>query len=317
MDTPYTSLHVSARAEGLLSKLEAALESALDSSSHLPGTLWHYTTTEGLRAILSSHRLRLSHARFLNDSSEIALGWSRVTAALDGAIFSATNLKGLFEMTKSVTGKVYHATHYFTFCLSARADSLSQWRAYSDSGSGYSLGFDPKQLLASTEPDVTCLLLRMVYSRADQSLLLERGVEAAREFFGELLQKPVAAEEKEPILGRANVRLSHFMMRAALSFKDDSFEDEREWRLVTGLHPDEASCQELLSHVDFRSGGGIVRPYLDVPHGPPPDKRLPISRIVLGPTLRPVLTRESLDFFLAQKGYGAVPVDDSNVPLQA
>lgn len=317
MDTPYTSLKVSDRAERLLKALEVALESALDSSPHLPAILWHYTTAEGLRAILTSHRVRLSHARFLNDSSEIALGWSRVTAALDKAISSATNLKGLFQMTKSVTGEVYHATHYFTFCLSARADSLSQWRAYSDSGAGYSLGFDAKLLPGSTEPDVTCLLLRIVYSPDDQSLLLERGIQAAREFFTHLLAEPVAVDEQEPILGRANVQLSHFMMRAALSFKDDSFEDEREWRLVTGLHPAETPSQELLAHVDFRSGGGIVKPYLDVPHDPAPAKRLPVSKIILGPTLRPVLTRESLDFFLAQKGHGSVPIEDSTVPLQA
>lgn len=317
MSDKYTSLQFSERSERLLSRLEETLESALDSSELRPPTLWHYTTTEGMRAILSSHRLRLSHVRFLNDSSEIALGWSRVTTALDEAINSATNLRTFFEMTKSVTGEVYHATHYFSFCLSARPDSLSQWRAYGDAGGGYALGFDTKTVIASTEPDVTCILLRMIYRPDEQKALLEQALKAARTFFNDLLDGPVESAEREGIIGSANVRLSHFMMRAALSFKDESFEDEREWRLVTCLHPDEASCQPLLEQVDFRSGGGIAKPYLDVPAKREDGTVLPISTIIFGPTLRPNLTRESLEFFLGRRGYRSVSVEPSNVPLQA
>src|ERR1043166_7676882 len=57
-------------------------------SSGQPEDLWHYTDTEGFRAIITNGTLRLSHSRLLNDSTETALGWSRVTSELDTEIAS-------------------------------------------------------------------------------------------------------------------------------------------------------------------------------------------------------------------------------------
>jgi hypothetical protein len=36
--------------------------------------------------------------------------------------------------------------HYFVCCFSAAGDDLGQWRAYSDNGRGYALGFDAHAL---------------------------------------------------------------------------------------------------------------------------------------------------------------------------
>ena len=219
-------------------------------------------------------------------------------------------------MTQEVAGDVYHKTHYFTFCLSARADSLSQWRAYGGGGEGYAVGFNSSRILTSTEPDVTCVLARMRYDDVDRKALVELGLNAAKKFFTKLLHEDVDAADRLGIAHRANVMLSRFMMVAALSFKNPSFEDEHEWRLVAGLHRDEASAAPLLQEVAFRSGASIVKPYLDLPLKPE-QKRLPIARVMFGPTLRPGLTKESLEFFLSRRGYSDVPVESSNVPLQA
>ena len=304
------------RTERLLTQLEQTLEVAHSHTKHLPTELWHYTSADGIRAIIDTGRIRLSHARFLNDPTEVVFGWDVVRDALDAAIAAATNLKPFFEMTREVAGDVYHKTHYFTFCLSARPDSLSQWRAYGGGGEGYSLGFDSGRILTTTEPDVTCVLARMRYADEDRKALLQLGLNAAKKFFAKLLRDEVAQPERLGIAHRANVLLSKFMMVAALSFKNPSFEDEQEWRLVAGLHRDEPSAEPLLREVAFRSGASIVKPYLDLPLKPE-TKRLPIAKIMFGPTLRPALTQESLEFFLARRGYSDVPVEKSNVPLQA
>jgi hypothetical protein len=164
---------------------------------------------------------------------------------------------------------------------------------------------------------VTCLLLRLIYSPSDQDALIKQAIDAARAFFQKLLAGQVVKQEREAILGRANVRLSHFMMRAALSCKDECFSDEEEWRLVTGLHPAEEPSQNLLKLVGFRSGGGIVKPFLELPSKPSDAWRLPLTKVLFGPTLRPSLTREALNFFMTRQGYATVSVDGSCVPLQA
>jgi hypothetical protein len=304
------------RTETLLRGFAETLEEPFDNSEALPPVLWHYTETDGVRAIIDSSRLRLSHARFLNDPTEIAFGWDVATKALESAISSATNLKAFFGMTRTVSGEVYHAEHYFTFCLSARPDSLSQWRAYGGGGEGYALGFDSSRILRATEPDVTCVLVRMRYTEKDRSDLLELGISAATKFWNTLLERDVKQEDRLGIAHRANLPLSRFIMRAALSFKDASFKDEQEWRLVTGFHPDDSESASFLKKVCFRSGAGIVKPYLDLPINPG-EVQLPISQIMFGPTLRPDITRESLEFFLTRRGYSGIPVVQSVVPLQA
>ena len=106
------------------------------------------------------------------------------------------------------------------------------------------------------------------------------------------------------------------MMFAALSLKHPSFADEQEWRLVTSLHADDPEASALMARVGFRTGCGIVRPYLDLPVSPSKG-HLPIAEVVFGPTLRPVITRESIEFFLTRQSYSKVVVKPSGVPLQA
>src|SRR5258706_6810887 len=119
-------------------KIEAEIEQLrttfhqwwLPWSAEQPNWLWHYTDTEGFRAIITNGTLRLSHSRLLNDATESALGWSRVTSELDAEIASQVPLREFFTMTKDVASDVHGSYHYFVFSLSERDDSLSQWRAY-------------------------------------------------------------------------------------------------------------------------------------------------------------------------------------------
>src|SRR5687768_13739792 len=98
------------RTETLLTELKDTLELKLTHAT--PEVLWHYTGAEGLRAIMSHHTLRLSHARFLNDPTEVEYGWRQATRALEEAMAAAGNLSQFFQMTHSVAGDVYTAPDY-------------------------------------------------------------------------------------------------------------------------------------------------------------------------------------------------------------
>src|SRR5690242_19324327 len=121
--------------EQLLKELADRCRALLDSTATRPEILWHYTSTDGIREIVSNGRVRLSDARFLNDPREIAFGWQRVTARLDAEIARGDSLVEFFRMVRKTAGDVYSARHYFIFCLSERPDSLNQWRAYGAGGS--------------------------------------------------------------------------------------------------------------------------------------------------------------------------------------
>ena len=154
-----------------------------------PDRLFHYTTADGLLGITQNHVPRASHSRFLNDVSEPAhaqavlkdvidalkrtcsagslteqlLGsfWAWALVALDSSNVTAPNPLG-------ITISSSEAPHLYVFCLSEEPDLLSQWRAYSEHGSGYALGFSSnglKNLLRRTEGQY---LVRVVYDKEAQ-----------------------------------------------------------------------------------------------------------------------------------------------------
>jgi hypothetical protein len=114
------------RIEGLLDELSTELLRRWNElHAKPPEVLWHYTDGEGFRSILKHGTLRFSHSQLMNDPTEHAFGWSRVTEALDREIAHHDQLEQFFGMTTAVGSQVHGNYHYFIFCMSERADSLS------------------------------------------------------------------------------------------------------------------------------------------------------------------------------------------------
>jgi hypothetical protein len=307
--------------EVLLSELSLAFTRRWDElRTHVPPEiLWHYSGAEGFRAILTFGTLRLSHSRMLNDPTEHAYAWAAISELLDREIAAQDRLTNFFEMTRAVAGDVYAKYHYFIFCLSERSDSLSQWRAYGSGGAGYSLGFASAGL-ARERDDGEFSLVRLTYDEQHQRALIAAGVQEVRDFFAKLFKLTIPRGAQPGILHRANVLLSQYLLRIALLFKHPSFEDEAEWRLVVGYS--EQSGQKdvaMLDKVQFRSDAGLVKAFLDFDFATEEhDNRrcVPLRRVMYGPTLRPVATGFSIEFFLRRRGYSHVSVDKSKVPLE-
>lgn len=309
------------RIEGLLEGLQARLLEKWNAlRAEPPEPLWHYTNADGFRAIITSETLRFSHSRLMNDATEHAFGWSRVVETLNAEIAKRDRLEQFFTMTNAVGSQVHDAYHYFIFCLSERADSLSQWRAYGSAGSGYSLGFLARSLSVDRE-EGEFFFIKLIYDRARQDALVAEAIAETRDFFTKLFAGTVRDPHKLGVLHRANVHLAQHMMRLAILFKHPSFEDEGEWRLLVG-YSEKSGPKDLamLSKVQFRASSGLVRPFLDfnfanmdVEGG----KRLPLAELMYGPTLRPTATAFSVEFFLGQRGYRHLRTKRSAVPLEA
>jgi hypothetical protein len=295
-------------------------ESWLPWSSGQPENLWHYTDTEGFRAIITNGTLRLSHSRLLNDSTETALGWARVTSELDTEIASQVHLSEFFKMTKAVAGDVHGAYHYFVFSLSERDDSLSQWRAYGSGGAGYALCLDGRKL-AEERTDGDFMVVRLIYGEQDHRRLIRDAIDHTRTVFQKIIARNPTKKDQPGIAHRVNVHLAQHLMRVSLLAKDASFEDEKEWRLVVGYSPKGVQKDiDTLKKVSFRSSGGIARPYFDFDfktQGEDPEKTLPLRSVRYGPSLQPITTEFSARFLLDQKGYSKIKVLKSSVPLQA
>ena len=137
--------------------------------------------------------------------------------------------------------------------FSAEGNLLSQWRAYCPPTGGFSVGITSSVLERSGNKLIPCL-----YEPKEQSDLLEDVVGRVLNAFR--YTSPPGEEEPERrirIVGLA-VEFLRALLVLAASFKERSFREEVEWRLIARTASPDAPPL-------FRVGRGGVVPYLEVP----------------------------------------------------
>lgn len=271
-----TLTDISADAESLNAKIIEALNATPPCS----GTAFHYTTTSGLRGILSSKRVWATDHRYLNDGREMVMATTAVLAAL-----TASRALELVELIDLIESNVKHPA--FVASFSAEADSLEQWRAYGEDGQGFALGFEvldrPRDhIWRNVSP---AHWVRMEYSEPRQ-----RDVAALFEGFVPLLAEAIAcagngdsAPGKRAILGS----LMSALAVANVMFKHHGFATEKEQRLFVIAW--DATAQTALrlaalpeSPLASRTTPHGEAKYIELPVGPSDDP-FPLRRIVVGP----------------------------------
>jgi hypothetical protein len=156
-------------------------------------------------------------------------------------------------------------------------------------------------------PQPDRFLNRVIYDQAQQVEILGGVADAMLALFAD-----VGPTGSEMTAARAGVFSALGEVAGyAFSFKDPAWADEKEWRAVYVV-PD-----GKFDGVQFRSTGGVAVPFVSLAMGTDPGGRLPIRRIVQGPTSDPELAANSLNLLLASKGYRDVEIVQSAVPLRA
>jgi len=300
----------------------------LYGSDDRPRALWHYTSADGLHGILRSSTLRFSHVRFVNDATDGVFGWSTVKQILNESFADTPELLPTLTAAYSYGDNSHDRLQYFVFCLSERSDSLSQWRAYGRGGSGYALCFSTDKLLRCVGVDpssydprrpallaASCFLAKTSYNKHEMQNALYIGAYTVLDYMKQLEAAQLSTEEKHCAVQHANELFADYLIRSAISFKDPSFSDEGEWRLVVGVRT-HGALDDVGPDVQFRVDGDMIKPFVELALDAGGGEPLPITRVMIGPTLKPVISRRALELFLKYAGYDCV-VDDSGVPLQA
>lgn len=282
--------------------------------------LFHYCSTAAFQSIISSRSVWLSALRLSNDTSEgqVVAQTMRRLATANGLAQQTTDdlLSAVFNLEGFYDG--------FGFCLSAERDLLSQWRAYGDDGRGVSIGFRMdylRSLVSASQGSALDLNLREVrYDAQLQDDLVRPVFQELRRLLDSDDEFPLGSNSRAPHLatdsriteldGRlAVLTLLQAAMPALLhvfSFKDCSFREEKEWRLLH-LYDwlPEYSCS-------FRAAGERLVPYhacaLQMP------LEAAIAEVVLGPKhITPVSV---VEHFLRRSGFAQVRVTKSDSPYR-
>jgi hypothetical protein len=184
-----------------------------------------------------------------------------------------------------------------TVSLSAEGDLLSQWRSYCRPGDGMSIGleFNRVQEMATS---LGWRLAPCIYDKAQQLVLLEAKVDEA------LTWLKSAPRHREPPgsapgpIYEAAHRFAVEITELAPTMKDPSFEEEREWRVI--------SPPQRFGDLRYRPGRHTIVPYTPFPLRGSEQDVLATVEVKIGPTAHPELAQSAAG--------GALIAAEPNVP---
>lgn len=209
---------------------------------------------------------------------------------------------------------------------------LSQWRGYANDCNGISIGFDSRLLVHSLTP--LAEVRHVIYEVQNQVRILTDTINWCMEFYEENYEKYYW--DNVDIDQFLTLIILDFLERNFTLFKDSSFAEENEYRLIVdlGIIP----FKELKGNVKFRTNGKRIIPFLPLKHkyydylermknrmakdddsASDPTfatKRLPIVEIIIGANLEFEPTKIGIEMLLEKFGYKDVRVIKSLIPYR-
>jgi hypothetical protein len=262
-------------------------------NSDLPEILCHYTSQTGLKGMLNEKTIWASKIHYLNDSKEFALALKLARDELTERINAAPSKVGCSHL-ELLQDTIYtiEGVNTCVCCFSKRGDALSQWRGYGGGDAGFSVGFTREWFMRVKET-LGLSLSPCIYDPEKQQRLIQDAID---EFLATNTDKATDYWDRNrihvnPDRPRTFAALPHAgndfatrLAQIAPLIKHESFEDEKEWRLVATV-----SAHEL----HHRPGRSMLIPYYKIPIGDD-DKFDSIREIVVGPTPHPKLSVASV-----------------------
>jgi hypothetical protein len=282
-----------------------------------PDILYHYTSQAGLQGILASDHIWATDIYALNDWTEFRRLFTSAAMQLLADTFTSElpddidadakkmmvervlaerNFPTLLEIIKA-DPPYGERKGVFVCSFTAAGDLLSQWRGYSHSSQGFSLGFDTallkKQLQAVHTPDTPTELVECIYDEARIHKHIRDLGRKAAQGFRELKKRNEVVPASFTTLRNPskNYRKHSFyleksftfatvpFLRLAAQFKHHGFQEEREWRVLF-----RSFLKTLLpDKVKFRSGPFGPTSYVEIPLGLHSPASCSLRRIVIGP----------------------------------
>jgi hypothetical protein len=272
------------------------------------GLFYHYCSNEAFCSIINKKSIWLSSLPLSNDKTEGKLASKIFKDLAEEESVKMDDLVGYIKGAEE-------NCHALGFCLSAKDDSLSQWRGYADNASGVAIGFSRRCLEQFSDGEdlrwrsTHGQFVQVEYDLARQKELMRPVYKKMKELAAQGGTKPPlgyeSAVENNRILDAYNalyVQTMEFLPKIFL-LKDRNFLEEQEWRVIVQL--DE---RDLAGYgCEFRTAGDKMVPYKDFPFD-----CSGIREVVLGP--RNMNSEQMIMNFLDSKEIWGVNVRKSKIP---
>jgi len=303
-------------------------------------TIYHYTSAEGFRGIVTSSELWLTNAAFVNDTTECKAFLEDCAKDLiqDESLGNNDVKETLgFRLEDGPENDKYYIASF-----SRARDSLSQYRAYGK----FCIGLDPRKMRRNGFH-----MYRCVYRTRDINDWVRKKARV-RQWNGDCLQ----ADDRCGVAG-------DLVFAASVKYKNAAYRDEREIRMVavSGGSPGpytrimapltaQDSAKDICAHeppIHFRDccGHGMATPYVkfffssrkpeedtweDIQRETVaqvkerklreeekmPRELLPITEVWIGPMAQQEEVRLASEIMLREKGYENVQIIASQIPYR-
>ena len=187
------------------------------------------------------------------------------------------------------------------FCMSAKADLLSQWRGYADNGAGVCIGFS-KDYLADLgdwnykSGGVHAHLAQVIYEPDQQKALIATDAEELFTLIAKgalrtpsllSMETPTEEEERKANYMRLSTRLLTLFPHI-YKLKNPAFREEEEWRLISMMlvssdteNKGPKSSGIYVHEAEFRATSDRIVPYRAIPLEQL--SRTAINEVIVGP----------------------------------
>jgi hypothetical protein len=221
----------------------------------------------------------------MNDATEfgLALGMFQDRLKGIGASTSHTAERSAAETLRmSLFG--LEVINIFAACFCESGDLLSQWRGYSGGAQGYAIAFKTFDVLQIANLS-GFTLGRCIYDADVQRKIVQEAVRHCLEYEMSLTSE-THLDSHNP--------LAEILFRCGALFKDASFKDEKEWRLVSSI------VRYGAEQIGFRPAKSMITPHYRIPirFG----DGVPIDFVVVGPCPHMQLAQSAVTSLLMRYG---------------
>lgn len=251
--------------------------------------LYHYTGIRSLLGMADTGKLWSSSISYLNDSQEMIHAFDLLINEIEEVHMQSAQEGELLSQLKECAKDWKNTAHtLFVFSLSEEKSLLSQWRSYTPHGKGVSLEFTPEKVNAIAKKS-NLKIAKCIYSIVDQrqlisALLNKLLISFRRDFSGIYTSKWHASQCYMDFL----IKYSSDIFQILSIIKHQSFQEEREWRLVSPYY-----VKYTDSAIKFREGASMLAPYIELDLLDKPY----FNSVTLGPSQHQDLSMSGLSMF--------------------
>lgn len=236
--------------------------------------------------VVGNKEIWATKIQYLNDDNEYKLAFKIAKEYFERLLLRGNEESMRIRIEKCIASLSNVENVHICICsLSENGDLLSQWRGYSKSLGGYSIGFN-KEELENYLNDNGFDLKKCIYSTEDQRNIIHKEIDSVLLKFDDTAGPNPHYTPTDPYGSQEMcLRLS----RISPIIKDPSFSEEREWRIISrgGIS---------LFKLDYRQGPSMLIPYFKIKLNEAKNKL--IQEIIVGHTPHLQLAKSSTEAFV-------------------